>query len=103
MTFAETSFPARDRLNSRMVREVRVTGPASYTTGGDPILPAANLGMAEVYGVYGTLSNGSTILGVWLNYATQTLVLYVTSTDAQVANAVDLSGFTGTLLFTGKG
>lgn len=101
MTFSYTSFPARDRLNDRLVREVIATGPASYTTGGDPV-DADDLGMSEIFGVYGLLTNGTTvILPIW-DYTNQKLRFWVTATDAQVANAVDLSAFTGTLFITGK-
>lgn len=101
MTFSYTSFPARDRLNDRLVREVIATGPASYTTGGDPV-DADDLGMSEIFGVYGTLTNGTTILALWWDYTNQKLMMFVTATDAQVANAVNLSGFTGSLFITGK-
>lgn len=101
MTFSYTSFPARDRLNDRLVREVIATGPASYTTGGDPI-DADDLGMSEIFGVYGTLTDGTTVLALIWDYTNQKLRMWVTSSDAQVANGVNLSGFTGTLLLTGK-
>ena len=105
MNIDETKFPARDRLNDRMVREVRYTGPASYVTGGDPVNAANELGMAEVYGVYGVLSSGSggAPRTVVLDYVNQKLLIFVPNTGAEVANAVDLSTFSGTLLFTGKG
>ena len=103
MTFVESNFPARDRLNSRLVREAVVTGPASYTTGGDPISPSNTLGMGEVYGVYGILTSGSAIRIPVLDYTNQTVRFFIPDTGAEVANAVDLSTFSGTLLFTGKG
>lgn len=103
MTYTFSSFPVRDKLSDRLVREVVCAGPASYTTGGDDLDAADELGLSDVYGVYGTLSNGTTIVGVWWNYTTQKLLLFVTSSDAQVANGVDLSTFVGTLLITGKG
>lgn len=101
MTFNYANFPAHDRLNSRLVREVTATGPASYATGGDPI-DADTLGMSEIFGVYGTLRSGDAIRLLWWNYTTQALMVFVPNTDAEVADAVDLSGFTGTLLFTGR-
>lgn len=104
MTLSETSFPARDRLNDRMVRQVRYTGPASYATGGESVNSAADLGMGEVYGVSGgVISDGSTTRLLWFDYANQKLMWFVTSTNAEVANATNLSTFVGVLTFYGKG
>lgn len=101
MTYTVTNFPMHERLNNRMVREVTAAGPTSYATGGDAI-DAAALGLSQVFGVYGQLSNGTTIVVPFFDFANQKLMFWVMATDAQVANAVDLSGFTGTLLITGK-
>lgn len=103
MTFVESNFPARDRLNSRLVRENVVTGPTSYTTGGDPLDPDGDLGMSEIFGVYGILTSGSAIRIPVLDYTNQTVRFFIPDTGAEVANGVDLSTFSGTLLFTGKG
>lgn len=103
MTLNETSFPARDRLNDRLVREVRYSGPLSYATGGDPVNAGSELGMGEVYGVYGTISNGSAVRIPFFDYANQKILWFIPNTGAEVAAAVDLSGFSGTLLFHGKG
>lgn len=103
MTLNETSFPARDRWNDRLVREVRYTGPASYATGGDPVNASDELGMGEVFGVYGTISDGSAVRVPFFDYANQKILWFVPDTGAEVAGAVDLSTFSGTLLFTGKG
>jgi arginine/ornithine N-succinyltransferase beta subunit len=103
MTLTETNFPARDRLNDRLVREVQYTGPASYATGGESVNAAADLGMGEVYGVYGVISDGTGVRVPWLNYTTQKILWFIPNTGVQVANAVDLSTFSGTLLFHGKG
>jgi hypothetical protein len=103
----ETKFTARDRWNDRLVREVRYTGPSAaaggYLTGGDPIGPG-DVGMGDIFGVYGGyITDGTTIrVPVW-NYTTQKLQFFVPNTNAEVANAVDLSAFSGTILFTGKG
>lgn len=101
MSIDETKFPARDRLNDRMVRELRYTGPAAYPAGGDPINPSNDLGMAEIYGVYGMLTNGSAIrIPVW-DYANQKLLLFVPSSGAEASG--DVSAYSGTLMFHGKG
>lgn len=103
MTFDYTKFPVRDRWNDRLIREVVCAGPASYATGGDNLDAANQFGFGDVYGVYGQLSDGTTVLQCWWNYTTQRLLMFVTATGAEVANAVDLSTFVGTLLITGKG
>jgi hypothetical protein len=104
MTLTETNFPARERWNDRLVREVQYTGPAAYATGGEDVNAPADLGMAEVFGVYGAvISDGTDIRVGWFDYANQTIKWYVPNTGAEVANGVDLSTFSGTLLFTGKG
>lgn len=104
MNISETSFPARDRLNDRMVRQVRYTGPASYATGGDPVAATTDLGMGEVFAVTGSLiGSGSAVRLVFFDYTNQKLQMFVPNTGAEVANAVDLSGFSGVLTFYGKG
>lgn len=102
MTLTTTSFPMRDRLNDRMVVEARYAGPAAYVAGGDPVNSATELGMAEVYGAYGlVISNGSAIrVGVFV-YSTQKLQWFVPNTGAEASG--DLSAFTGTICFHGKG
>lgn len=108
MNVSETSFPARDRMNDRMVRQVRYTGPASYVAGGDPVNASNDLGMAEVYAVVGNIGNvngvaSSAIRVPNFDYASQKLQWFIPNTGAEVAAAQDLSGFTGTLTFYGKG
>lgn len=103
MNLSETSFPARDRMNDRMVRQVRYTGPASYATGGDPVNASSELGMAEVYLVVGNIGSGSAIRLPFFDYATQKIQWFIPNTGAEVANAVDLSTFVGTVTFYGKG
>lgn len=103
MNIDETKFPARDRWNDRLVRQVRYTGPASYLTGGDPVNAPTELGMAEVYQAEGNLSNGTLTLILHFSYTTQKMRFYVPNTGAEVANATDLSGYAGTFTFYGKG
>lgn len=105
MTITEpTTYPYRDRWNDRLVREITVTGPASYVTGGDAFDAATlnRLGLAEVYGVYGILRSGTATMYPVFDYANQKIV-YFTTAGAQVTNATDVSAFSGTLLITGKG
>ncbi len=99
-TLTLTNFPFRDRLNDRLVREVQYTGPSAYVAGGDPI-SGNDLGSGEIYGVYGSLSNGTNVLSCWWNYATQKLKIFAVGQAAEASG--DLSAYTGTLLFHVKG
>lgn len=104
MTFTEpTTYPYRDRWNDRLVREIPVTGPASYVTGGDPFASAdlQRLGLSEVYGVYGILRSSTATMYPVFDYANQK-IMYFTTAGAQVGNGTDVSAFAGTLLITGK-
>ena len=101
MTYAAPiNFPSRDRLMDRLVREVQASG-GSYVTGGEPI-DAAALGLSFVFGVYGTLSNGSAVLVGNFDFANQRMRWFVPNTGAEVGNGTDLSTYTGTLLITGR-
>lgn len=102
-TLTLTNFPFRDKLMDRLVREVQYAGPASYVTGGDPISGLDNLGAGEIFGVYGNISDGTSVRTAWWDYTNQKLMFFVPNTNVEVANAVDLSTFNGTLLFTCKG
>lgn len=103
MTFDLTQFVARDRMNDRLIREVLYTGPVSYTTGGEDLEASEELGLGEIYGVYGTLSDGTRIVTPWWNYVTQRLLIIDVGGAAQVGSGADLSAFSGVLLITGKG
>jgi hypothetical protein len=85
---------------------VTYTGPASYATGGDPVVPA-NVRMGKVFAIGGGIA--ATVAGT--SYllrlsgpasATQTIQWFVAATGAEVANAVDLSGATAQLEFIGQ-
>ena len=106
MTLDETKFPARDRLNDRLVRQVRYTGPAAYVAGGESVNASADLGMAEVYAVVGNLGNASgvastAILVPFFDYTNQKLQWFVPNTGAEASGS--LAAFVGTLTFFGKG
>lgn len=71
-----------------------LTGPSSYATGGDTGLAAA-LGWGKLFALLGcTISNGTLTYIAWLSPSTGA-VLYFDMAGAQVANATDLSTFTG--------
>lgn len=72
------------------------TGPVSYATGGDTGLLAA-LGVGQIVTVLGTLSNGSALLMVKYVHATEKLLIFSLATGAEVANAADISTYSGVL------
>lgn len=101
MTLDETKFPARDRWNDRMVRQVRYTGPAAYVAGGDPVNATTELGMAEVYAVEGTIGSGTAVRVPFFDYVNQKIQWFVPNTGSEASG--DLSAYSGTLTFYGKG
>ena len=72
------------------------TGATSYATGGDTGLLAA-LGVGQIVTVLGTLSNGTALIMVKYVHSTEKLLMFSLATGAEVANAVDLSTYTGVL------
>src|SRR5262245_60220861 len=100
-TLTVTSFPFRDKMMDRLVREVQYTGPAAYVAGGDPISGLNDLGAGEIFGVYGIISSGSAVLIPFWDYTNQKLKLFVPNTGAEASG--NAATFSGTLLFTCKG
>lgn len=90
-------------LSSTCRRQVcTYTGPASYVTGGDEI-SAEDVRMGKLFAFLGgVLTNGTTpLIAGWVP-ATSTLQLFVASTGVEVANGVDLSGYSGTFEAIGQ-
>ncbi len=96
MPFDITISPAD--LSASLRRQVfEYTGPASYTTGGEAI-PADTVRMGTIHAVVGgTISDGTDVYLVWFDEPNGNLLVFVASTGVEVANGVDLSGFTGRL------
>jgi hypothetical protein len=91
---AVTGTPASGNFPTHVVGNRKewlgtITFDSSYVTGGEP-LTASDFGMAniEFVGVGGLSLAGR---GVTYVSATKLLKVYVTSTDTEVANGVDLS------------
>jgi hypothetical protein len=81
------------------------TGPAAYVTGGDPVTPE-DVRMGKVFALGGcVVSNGTAVYLLWLTGAagaTQKIMWFVAATGVEVANGVDLSGYSGQIEFIGQ-
>lgn len=88
--------PSRDMGHTTRRYMPTYTGPASYATGGDTGLLAA-LGVKTIVTVLGTLSNGTAVLFVKYVHSTEKLLIFSLATGAEVANAADISTYTGVL------
>lgn len=94
MTITLTGAP-RDAASTTRRYFPSYTGPAAYATGGDTGMLAA-LGVGKIFCINALIiTNGTVVLvGVYLP-ATDAIQWFVASTGAEVANGVDLSGYTG--------
>lgn len=91
-----------DRSGAYERRVVKYTGPSSYATGGDSF-PPETLRLGFIAGVVGlVIGNGSAVRLGWWDATNKKLLWYVPNTGAEVAAAVDLSGFVGNLEVIGK-
>ena len=95
----------RDAAGSRHRAFLDITGPASYTTGGEPLTPGQlGLGGVDFFPSQVVMDSTHTTLKVVIyDIATSKLLWFVESTGAEVAGAVDLSDFTFRVLVHGKG
>lgn len=102
LTLNTILVPFRDKLMNRLVRFCNLTGPASYTTGGVAIDNLNDFGWGQTESLSVILTNGTNIyLGVF-DRTNQKIMFWVPNTNVEVANAVDLSGFTGHLIAWGQ-
>lgn len=98
-TFAATRVQDMGATTRRPL--VAYTGPASYATGGDTAVKTA-AGLGKILAVLGLLISDGTLTYVgWYNPTTDA-ILWFDMVGAQVANAVDLSTFTGTFEIIGQ-
>lgn len=99
-TSSSAIHPVNDKSATRLRRIVRYTGPVSYATGGESLTPD-HTGMGRLHAIHGTISNGSAIRVGWYDRAAGKLKWFVPNTGAEVGNATDLSGYSGTLELIG--
>jgi hypothetical protein len=92
MTITRTIGNYHDSSNSRIRKIGQFTGPASYTTGGDPLTPA-DIGMGRIELLLcEPFDNGTGIvLGVY-QVAAQTMKFYDMA-GVEIANATNLSAY----------
>jgi hypothetical protein len=90
MTIDQSIGNYHDSSHTHLRKIGRATGPASYTTGGDPLLPAGlSLGRVEVL-LFEPFENGTVIIFGRYNVTAQTVKFYDLAGN-EIANATDLS------------
>lgn len=84
-----------DSSNARIRKIGRITGPASYVAGGDPLTPA-DVGLGKIEALLFESAIDAALTGnFYLTYdhTNQTVVWWSNATGVQVAGAVDLSTY----------
>lgn len=91
-----------DTTGAELLRVGRWTGPASYATGGEDVSPSV-FGLGYVNAVVAAvITDGTSFrIGAW-NITTGKLQWMVPNTNVEVANAVNLSTFTGAIVVFGN-
>lgn len=93
-TISLTAARGRDIAGVRRRNIGLYTGPASYVTGGEAFV-AGDVGLGRLEFVDFELANdGTDWYGITYDYTNGTAIWVVLSSGNQVANGVDLSGFT---------
>ncbi len=103
------AIPRNDKSADRSRRTIRVTGPASYPTGGSTILPVTEIGFGTLHMLNGAVARshgdaGLTCRLVALNRdsATNPKLQWYDMAGAEIANGVDLSAYEVYLEFSGQ-
>ncbi len=98
------AIPRHDKTADRLRKTIKITGPASYVTGGDEI---GDIGMGNIHMIAGNVMRNASGLNcrlVALNrdtIATPKLQWYDLA-GAEIANGVNLSTFSGEIEFIGQ-
>lgn len=105
-TIDKTYGQWHDSSNTHIRKVGKYTGPASYVTAGDPIAPA-DLGMARIeLMLFTPATNGTLYLTpVWVTNTANgggVVKWLVGTTGVEVANAVDISAYSGRFEAIGK-
>ena len=96
-----TQARPNDVAGIRRRRIVQYTGPASYATGGDLLVPSdVTLGVIEDLPEQ-SVTDGTSVRTIIYNNTTQKLQWFVPNTNVDVAAGVNLSTFIGRFAVTG--
>lgn len=91
----------QDRSGSYVRRIFQYAGPSSYATGGDSLTPES-IGLGKIEALLGlTITNGTNVYWGHYNRSTKKILWY-SATATEIANATDLSAFTGHFEAIGK-
>lgn len=96
-----SAIPLNDKSADRSRRTLKFNGPASYATGGDPIL-GSEVGLSQIH-VWpsAVVSDGTAALLTWHNKATGKL-MYFDMTGVEVTALTNLSAYVGYVEVIGK-
>lgn len=99
------AIPLRDKSADRLRCTMKITGPASYTTGGESFDLTNDLpGWSQVHAMVGSVaktSSGTTCRIVAFDRATNKMLWY-DQAFAEIANGTDLSTFSIEVEFIGR-
>lgn len=93
-TISRDAVQMFDKSGSKERRVVAYSGPTSYTTGGDLLNPES-IALKVIEALVGlSISNGTNTYSGYYNPSTKKILWY-SATATEIANATDLSAFTG--------
>lgn len=102
MTVDRTQTQYHDKSATHEVKIGVATGPASYTTGGDPTFSPALLGLGRLdFVIFEPFGNGTNIALAKVNPTTGALYFYDPSTKAEIGGGTNLSAYTARFLAFG--
>jgi hypothetical protein len=103
-TITQAYARSHDNAGIRARRVIDVQGPASYTTGGDPLEPGeVFLGEIEYFPSVIALESGAAPRLVVYDHINHKLLWFVPNTAAEVSGSTDLSGYSFRVEVIGKG
>ena len=95
-------WPMRDLTAQAQVRSGKITGPASYETGGEAVDLLEDLGLSQIWWWAPMVFTNGTLVISAIYDAVTNKVKYFDAAGTEVANATDLSTYTATFFCTGK-
>lgn len=96
-----SAIPANDKSHTRQRRLVKISGPASYATGGDPV-SLDQLGLTQIHSWPGvSFSNGTVIIHSFYDATAKKLKFFVVA-GTEVPNATNLSTYSAVVEVVGR-